>query len=77
MRQYRVTHCQTGEQTLVNVPDDNGHPYPEAARLAGYRYVLEADVAIVPSGYERKLPFDTLPLVVRRASSAPEVEVAA
>lgn len=69
-RQYVATHRATGEQTVVNSRVDYEKSYAEVSRKAGYRYPADCDVAIVPVGQEYDLPFDEVPLIIRRANVA-------
>ena len=67
-RQFAVTHHETGQVTLVNhfewrpgAPD-----YAGAALKAGHRFVVDCDVSLVRHAKETPLPFDELPLIIRR-----------
>jgi len=75
-RQYIVTHLATGEQTVVNAfvywyeirPHDWSKPCEVVARKLGYRYPADCEVRLVRQGHEYALPFDELPLVIKRAN---------
>jgi hypothetical protein len=63
-RQWEVTHIVTGEVTLVNASSTE-----RAARRCGYYWPADCYVRVVPIGYESDLPFDEVPLIVRRANT--------
>lgn len=73
-RQFVVVHLPTGLRTYVNHfawIGPGGQPTGgaiRAAQKAGYRYPANRDVRVlrVKPGYEHPLPFDSIPLVIRR-----------
>ena len=69
MRQFIAVHLATGEATLVTgeVGKNYSYPYYKLARKAGYRWPADSIVRIVPKGREIALPFDEIPLIIRRA----------
>ena len=72
MRQFAVTEIWSGDVTLVMAPVYvDSHKYEnwagtQIATRAGLRYPVDCIVTVVPKGQERPLPFDSLPLVLRR-----------
>lgn len=78
-RQYLITHHLTGERTLVNSVYRGWYHADgmKAAHCAGYRFLAECSVRLVPRGKEVPLPFDDLPLVITRAYEALEEAPAA
>lgn len=74
-RQFEVTHLATGTVTRVlgqvwrSGRTVRSESYLGAARHAGHRYPVDCTVRIVPVAQEIPLPFDELPLVIRRNAS--------
>ena len=66
LRQYEVTHRETGLITIVGNVSGKGHPFQTASRRAGYYYPADCDVHIIPREYEWELPFDEIQLILRR-----------
>ncbi len=70
MRQFAVTCHTTGLVTLVNYRPrgraGGSTEYAKVSRLAGLYYPADCDVRVVRRGKEIPLPFDCIPLVLRR-----------
>ena len=70
-RQFEVVHTATGTVTRVVAPiygRITGSSQVLASIKAGHRYPADCTVRVVPRGQEIPLPFDCIPLVLRRAN---------
>ncbi len=75
IKQFAVFEHQTGLETRANGRQYmGGHGFAggfhQAACRAGYHYPFDCDVTVVPTGEEIPLPFDEIPLILRRPGQA-------
>lgn len=63
-RQFIVTHTATGQQTVVI--GSSTHDPATISRRAAHYAPADSTVRSVPRGQEYDLPFDDLPMIIRR-----------
>lgn len=71
-RQYVITHLATGQQTVVAASEMRCTTAASISRLAGHYAPADAQVNTVPTHKEYALPFDELPLIIRRPDAVAE-----